>query len=60
MTDLDTDPPADTDRQAADAKLEKVTAMLRASGEDEAPPMSTDLLIQLVWSEMRRHPPGQA
>jgi hypothetical protein len=59
MTDLDTDPP-DTVRQAADAKLEQVTAMLRASGEDEAPPMSADLLIQLVRSEILRHPPGQA
>jgi hypothetical protein len=41
----------------ADDRLGYVTEVLRASSAAEAPPMSTDLLIQLVLSEIRREPP---
>lgn len=56
VTELDVDPSVDNG-PTADDRLGYVTEVLRASGAAEAPPMSTDLLIQLVLSEIRREPP---
>ena len=56
MSELDIDPhvdPGPTD----DDRLGYVPSVLRASSAAEAPPMSTELLIQLVLSEIRREPP---
>jgi hypothetical protein len=56
MTELDLDPPVDAG-PTADDRLGYVTSVLRASSAAAAPPMSTELLIQLVLSEIRGDSP---